>query len=544
MRVQNRCILVSCVMIALAALQAAAVLRAEASTVNGRAYFTYQSVKGTRLDNEYMAQNLEATIRDRLFEKSNLVLSLYFDNNQNIRKDLTTRRYYGTLDLSGLYYNFSIHYSPKQKITPLEVESSRELTDQQLSLDLTVPSLPRLRLYYAKRSLFTEGVFAGTTRSMRADMSYNYKYIDIDLNRWVDKSTNTTENKTTVTGARFRFTKSLYRAMSVNTGYEYVLTANTKKPGARQDVSNHTVTALASSRYRDYITGSISMVSRWLNTDNTIDTKSTDNTYSFHLNFLPKSPLRLDLARNYIQSRQDTLETISDYATAQLVLSGKVNAKTSARAQFARRFIIESSRGAIPANIYLVSITSKIFKGINARADLNVSQRDVKEQVKGRYQTNSSLEIQAKPRSNLQLRTNVLFYKYSPRFSLLKNDRATYNLTATYFPARSFHIGVDAQRSLITSGKEQTNNSLTINSSITWRNRSNFNISYSLNAVEIPGVEPDSNQNKIRNNRSTLSIQNQLWLAGSGVLSVNYSRQEGEIGPATRFLTFSYRQNY
>ena len=138
----------------------------------------------------------------------------------------------------------------------------------------------------------------------------------------------------------------------------------------------------------------------------------------------------------------------------------------------------------------------------------------------------------------------MLFYKYSPRFSLLKNDRATYNLTATCFPARSFHIGVDAQRSLITSGKEQTNNSLTINSSITWRNRSNFNISYSLNAVEIPGVEPDSNQNKIRNNRSTLSIQNQLWLTGSGVLSVNYSRQEGEIGPATRFLTFSYRQNY
>jgi hypothetical protein len=514
---------------------------ATARSIDGRIYVTYQNTSGTTMDNAYLSQNLETTIRDRLFEKNNLMLSLYFDNTSNLRRSLTTRRYYGRLQLSGLYYDLNIHYSPKQKITPLEVETSREITDKQVNLDINVPSLPNLRLYYAKKRQFTEGVFSGDSRSMRADLDYKYKFIEVGLNRWQDKSSNSSRNRTTVTGGRVRMARSFIHAINVNTGYEYILTQTERIPGTKMDVSNHTLSSLVSARYKSYISGSVSIVSRWLDSKNAEESTGRNHTFSARVNFFPASPVRIDLARDYIESRQDTSVSISDYATAQLVMTGKLGENTNGRAQAARRFVIRSSRGAIPANILYFSLDSRIFRDLSTRAELNISQRDVKEYTKGKYQINSTFEIYAKPRRTLQLRTSVQYYKYSPTFSLLKNNRVVYSMTATYFPAGRFHIGVDAQRSMITSGQVQTNDAVTVNSSIAWSNRSNFNISYGFNTIDKPGEPADDEST---GNRNTLTLQSQFWITGSAVLAVNYSRQAKKGGRAPEFLTVSYRQNY
>jgi len=510
---------------------------------SGRAFLTYQSVTGPRQNAEYFSQNIEALVRDRVFDKNDLTVVFYLDNHQNLSKNLTTRRYYGRLELTGRYYNLNIHYTPRQRISPLETSTSREETERQYVLQLSPPKLPRLRLYYSKKRQYLEGVFQGFNRDVRADLSYKYRFISLELNRWREKSTNASENTTTVTGGRVRVSRSLFRAVSFNSSYEYRLTETTKSPGLPRKVSNHTLTLLASGRYRKYMTSSLSFTTRRLSARNESSSNARNDNFSYQISLMPEWPVRLDIARTYILSDQDTLRSLSGYLTLQLVLTWRGKGSTQARAQLAKRLVMASTRGAIPSNLVFLTFRTKIYRGLEMRSDLNISQRPGALRPKQRYQITSILEVFAKPRRRMKVTASLQHQKYSDRFSLLHNDRASYGLSLNYFLNRRFNFGIDGRRYLVTTGNEESNGSLTFTAGTLIARRLSINVSYAVNAFKKEqGVGQEHRWEEFYRRNFNLESQ---WNLGIGkTLSLSYARLEQERNVPSKYMTVSYNQSF
>lgn len=220
------------VLAVLAWLALVAPMNAEArDKLSGRFNITYQNADrpGGRL--EYLSERLEATLRDRVMERNDLAITFYIDNARDLASDQTFRRYRGMLNLQNAYYTFSARYTPRQEITPLELPNSVEILDKQLLLHIHPQNLPQIRLSYGGTERFANGHIGNKTTNVRGDLFYTYNIFSVGLSRYHTTTANAVEQKSDVTGADLRATKTYGPKFTFDAGYQYQLTESSRNPG-------------------------------------------------------------------------------------------------------------------------------------------------------------------------------------------------------------------------------------------------------------------------------------------------------------------------
>jgi hypothetical protein len=539
--------------IGIAILAAGLLLFAEELFANGvfggRLIWTYQNTKAQNLDEEAFVQNYFVTLRDRLFENTDMKLAFYLDTSKNFTRDLTLLRYRGELHLNHRFYTFDARYAPKQETTALESNISTEVTDQRYNVIVHIPKAPVLRAQYSQRSRYFQGVFDGRVRDMRGDLSYRWKVFDMGVNRWNTKSTNSADASTSVSGARFRYTQSFGPMFNAQAGWEGQLTERSRTLSLDdRKTTNHTFNALMSSAYENILWGSMSWISRRLTSDaaNAVeDVENINDTGSFQLKFLPTSPFRLEFDRNYLSTQQNGNRNLSDFATIQAILTGPRRARWQGLAQMAQRFIIErEGNGVIPSNLYYVSLRGNVYPGIDARAEVSVSQQ-LKEiaTVNQRYQSTSLLELYLKPRLSWLIAVNARVIKFSDRLYFLQNDRFNYGLTANYFARQYFNAGIDVRHNILTTGTRREDTSVVLNANFSMRSRSSLLFSYGINEIDYKNDETGGALN-VDVTSNNLNFQMQVWITQSGSVSLVYTDVNRSDGNDTSFLTLNYRQDF
>lgn len=518
----------------------------EANNLGGRLIWTYQSGKDPVQKQEVFVQHYEAYIKDRLFEKNDMKLAFYFDSSKNLTFDQTLLRYRGELGIFHRNYSLDARYAPKQEITPLQSPIDQEFTEGQVTLRVHVPKTPHLRVFYARRAQYLQGLFTGRARDLRGEVTYRWKVFDLGLNRWNTKRTNGTETGTTVTGGRIRYLQSFGPMLNVQTGYDYQRTDRSRSISiAEINTTNQTFNALLSSFYQDIISSSFSLVSRRLTTKQITEVKNRNDVMAFHAKFLPTSPLRMEVLWNYLLSEQNGLRNLADYATIQAVLTGPRRGRWNGLAQMSRRVVLNvEGDGVIPPNIYYVSLRGDVYRGIDARAEFNVSERHRESASTTRkYQTTSLFDLYLKPRPSWLITANVQSIKYSDRTIFLKNDRVNYGLTAHYFARQYFNTSADLRRTEVTTGKRQKNTSFVVNTNVVLRGRSTMTLSYGINTVEFlnPGQPEESDPDSRAN---TLNFQIQIWVTRRGSFSLNLTDVNRNDGFDTSYLAVNYRQDF
>lgn len=509
--------------------------------LSGRLFLTYQDSENAGIRQEYFTQRYEATLRERLFQRNNLALTFYFDNADNLTTDLTFRRYRGLLNLENRYYLFSARYTPKQKTTPLELQPAQETMDNQLLLDIRVPQAPRLRLSYGNRERYVGGVAAGDLTELRGDLRYAYRFLALDLNRYQATNENSSRRESAVTGGYFRVAHSFGPQFGFSAGYEYRLNEEQRTPGLDSDVTNHNVSGVFTSRYRDYLAATLSLTRREIRIDAVHDRETTDDNDYLSLLFFPASPVSVELSRTFLRTVSDTSLVQSDYATAQFLAQGEFWRRTRGRLQVSRRVDINTIKGGVPAHIYSLSVQSNLYSGIDVRADATVSERLEDTPLSYRYQTRTLLDIYLKPLNTLTLVPHVQHIRYHDQVSFLHNDRANYGLSGNYFPRGPASFGADLTRSEVTTGRVSTSDAATFNVGLRLRERSSMNVSYAVNRVDYAGRNVLVNRDaELR----TLNLTAQVWVVERGSLSLTFTDIEENSRDVSVSYTVSYRQDF
>lgn len=533
-------------LLAVLLLLSAQELSAAVGTLGGRLIWTYQNSKTPLQNQDVFVQHYELYARDRLFEKNDLKLAFYVDSSKNFTLDQTLLRYRGELGIFHRYYSFDARYAPLQEITPLQSPIDQEVTEGQFTVDVHVPNTPRLRVFYARRARYLQGLIEGRTRDLRGDLSYRWKVFEFGLNRWNTQSTNAVDLSTTVSGGRVRYLQSFGPMLNVQTRYEAQYTQRSRSLSIADDnTTAHTFNALLSSFYRDILSSSLSFMSRRLTSKQITEVKSRDDIIAFKSTFLPTSPLRMEVMWNYLLTEQNGMRNLADYATVQAVLTGPRRGRWHGLAQMARRFVIDvEGAGVIPPHLYFLSLRGDIYRGIEGRAEVSVSEQHTESPTATRrYQSSSLLEFYLKPRPSWLLALNTRALKYSDASVFVKNDRFNYGLTAHYFARRYFNLSADFRRTEVTTGKRQQDNSLVLNVNFRFRSRSTMTLSYGINTVEylnkdhLAVIDLDSQAN-------TLNLQIQIWVTRRGAFSLNLSDVRRDDHNDTSYLALNYRQDF
>ncbi len=516
------------------------------ATLGGRIIWTYQNNKTAATDLEAFLQRYELKARDRIFDNSDMLLSVFVNTSKNFTVDQTLLRYRGELLLSNQYYTFDARYAPKQDITPLESSVSIERTEQRYNLDLHLPKLPQLRLNYAQRARYFQGVFDGRVRDMRGDLRYRWRVFEFGLNRWNSKSSNSTDAATTVSGARFRYNQSFGPLLNASVGYEGLLTERSRSLSIEDTkTTNHTFNALLSGAYQNILWGSMSWISRRLTTNAEMDFENINDTAIFQLKFLPTSPFRIETDWNYLSSEQNGVRNLSNYATVQAVLTGPRRGRWHGLAQMSQRFPIERlGNGVIPSNIYFASLRGQVYRGIDGRAEFNVMQHhnDVPVTTK-RYQSTGLIELFLKPRPSWLILANMRSFRYSDQLHFLRNDRFNYGLTANYFARQYFNAGLDVRRNVLTTGNRRQDTSVVVNASLRMRARSSVTFSYGINEYEVLN-DQNAAEFALNTRSNTMNIQMQVWITRRGAVSFTFPEISREVGIDTRYLALNYIQDF
>ena len=516
------------------------------ATLGGRIIWTYQNNQTAASDLEAFLQRYELKARDRIFDNSDMLLSFFVNTSKNFTDDQTLLRYRGELLLGNRFYTFDARYAPKQDITPLESSVAVERTEQRYNLDVHVPNLPQLRVNYAQRARYFQGVFDGRVRDMRGDLRYRWRVFDFGLNRWNSQSSNSTESGTTVSGARFRYSQSFGPLLNASVGYEGLLTERSRSLSiVDTKTTNHTFNALLSGAYQNILWGTMSWISRRLTTVAQTDFETNNDTALFQLKFLPTSPFRIETGWNYIASEQNGIRNLSNFATVQAILTGPSRGRWHGLAQTAQRFPIERlGNGVIPSNLYFVSLRGQVYHGIDARAEFSVMQQNNDAPVTTqRYQSTGLLDIFLKPRLSWLFAANVRSFRYSDRLHFLGNDRFNYGLTANYFARQYFTAGLDVRRNVLTTGTRRQDTSVVVNGSLRMRSRSSMTFSYGVNEYEV--FNDQNTADFTPNTRATtMNIQMQMWITRRGAVSFTYTDVSRDFGNDTRYLALNYIQDF
>ncbi len=514
--------------------------------LTGRLIWTYQNNNSNSRKEELFVQHYEARLSDRVFESNNLRLSFYLDTSKNFTTDLTLLRYRGELNLIHKYYVFDARFSPRQEITPLQSPIDQERTEQQYSLTVHPPRAPQVRLFYATRAQYLQGMLSGRTRDMRGDLRYRWKALEFGVNRWDTRNINGAETGTAVTGGRLRYTQAFGPMLNVQTGYDYQNTQRTRSLSVVDNkTTTHTFNALLASYYRNIISSSLSFISRQLRTESVTETTNRNDNAVAQVRFLPTSPFRTDLTWSYLLSEQENQRTLANYATVQFVLTGPRRGRWHGLAQVARRFKIDvAGAGVIPSHLYFVSLRGDVYKGINARAELSVAEKyDETPGAARRYQSTSLLDLFLKPRPSWLVSANIRFIRDSNYVTFLRNDRINYGLTANYFARQYFNMSADLRRNEMTIGPRQQNTSLVLSTSLKMRARSSLNFSYGVNETRfLNELHADVFDPYTRAN--SLNLQLQVWITRRGAFSLNLSDVSRNTGVNTRYVAVNYRQDF
>jgi hypothetical protein len=514
--------------------------------LGGRLIWTYQNNKAASSDLEAFLQRYQLEVRDRVFNNSDMLLSLYVNSSKNFTDDQTLLRYRGELLLSNQYYTFDARYAPRQDITPLQSSVTVERTEQRYNLDLHVPKLPQLRVNYAERARYFQGVFDGRVRDMRGDLRYRWRVFDFGINRWNTKSTNSTESGTTVSGASFRYSQSFGPLLNASAGYQGLITERSRTLSIQNTKStSHIFNALLSGAYENILWGSASWISRRLTTNAQMEFENNNDTAVMQLKFLPTSPFRVETDWSYISSEQNGIRNLANYATVQTILTGPRRGRWHGLAQMAQRFPIERlGAGVIPSNLYFVSLRGQVYPGIDARAEFNVMQQhDDAPVTTERYQSTGLIDLFLKPRLSWLIAANVRSFRYSDRLHFLRNDRFNYGLTANYFARQYFTGGLDIRRNVLTTGNRRQDTSVAVNASLRMRSRSSATFSYGVNEYEV--LNDQNTVDFVPNSRATtMNIQMQVWITRRGAVSFTYTAISRNIGDDTRYLALNYIQDF
>jgi hypothetical protein len=516
--------------------------------LGGRFILTYQDGKTGLVPQEAFLQHYEATLRDRLFETSELRLGLILDSRKDLVSDLTTRRYRGTIDLRHRYYLFTALITPKQRTTPLELDASRELTENRVALNVTVPKAPQLRLSYTKASTYTDGLFTGRRRELRGDLAYRYKILTLGLNRWYGKDGNHTERKTHVTGGRVGIAKAFGQSLRVVSAYDDQLTEIIRTSVAsegKQSTRNRVLTATLSGRHKNLVLGSVSTAVRRVDTDDLIALATKNDQLTSRLLFLPARRLQLELGHNYSRTGQAGLNTLLNFATIQINAKAPPHPRWSAWGQLSRRVEIEATGRTMPPNVLFLSARSKVFEGVDVRADYNLSQRNVDIAGTDRYSSSSRLEMALRLRKNLYASPRIVYTNVMDRFTVFRNERVDYRLRINYQARGAVTLGADWRQTQLTTGTQQENTSLVFNLNARLRSRSTLALTYGINeSVEKEPLEDVTVEIGPEDRATTFTGQWQVWITRRGSLAFNYTTVDRNNGPDTDFLSVSFRQDF
>ncbi|UCH83910.1 MAG: hypothetical protein JSW50_15965 [Candidatus Latescibacterota bacterium] len=511
--------------------------------LSGRLFLTYQKTSSPRLFQEFFQQQLEATLRDRLFKDHDLRFSLYLRNDQNLTNNLTFRRYRGELQLAHRFYNVNARFSPKQKITPIELQASKETIENQVAVDLHVPKAPRFRFHVGTRSRYDRGVLNGSSSEYRGDLTYRLKMFDFEVNRWYTESENHTKNTTTVTGGSARITQPIGPWFLFRSGYDYQLTENQRNGGPRLTTDNHTVRALLNGNLKETIVGSFSLISRRLVPNGEPRPETSDDNIQFMARAFPKFPLHVDLGWSYLSSKRGFVEMLSEYATAQLLLEGQPRRNVFGRIQLTKRFVIATRNGIVPANIFFVSLRSRVYQGIDLQGELNVNQQEQDFALVPRYQSYTNLRLFMRPTRSIQINPEVRFIKHSDKLSLSNFGRRTYRIVAVYSVANRVNAGFNLRKNIITNGTQRDELAATLNVGFSLRNRSSLNLSYGINEKEIKHVGSPTLA-FLDSGATTFNVQAIVWITRRGSLTGNYSNVDRRNGPGSSYTSVAYRQDF
>jgi hypothetical protein len=506
----------------------------------GRVFLTYQSSTDVRKVNGFI-QHWEFVLRDHLYRRSRMELSFFFDSNQNLTDDLTVRRYRLHLDVLDPFYTLNLRIAPRQKTQAVQIEQGPELTQNQLNLNLHVPKLPQMRLTYSKRDNYAGGLFLGTTRDLRGDLAYRYKWLAFRLNRWNNKTENDIVRTTTVTGGGVRADKAWGRSFSANGGYEYQMTERVTGL-ARTDVSNHTVNGNFAARYRDLAWADLLLVSRRLTTEGVTENKTLNDNFVGRVTLFPMRAAKLIVSRTYLLTDNDSIRTLADYATAEVVASDELFDGTSGRVHVALREDINTAGGVVPPNLYSAAVRSKIREGIDLRADVNISQRQDESDVVERYQMSSVFELYLLPRNNVLVTPSANYVKFSDKVSFRNHDRATLGLRTNWYYSTGATMGLDITQNRTHSGIARKVTSIAANMSLRMRARSALNITYGVNLADFIG-DPPPDADPLRDS-STLNVQTRVWTSFRGSLTLNYTNVRREAQNNSENIAVSYRLDF
>jgi hypothetical protein len=511
--------------------------------LGGRFWLTYQQNREPVAQREYFIQHYEAILRDQLFQQNDLRLTFYFDNTDNLADDLTYRRYRGQLDLIHRYYTFNARYTPRQTVTPLEIEPSTESFRNQFSLDIHVPRSPRLRLTYDDRSRYTDETQTTDVRDLRADLQYRYRMLDLRANRWRSESRNGNDLTTDVTGASAQATRALGRSVLASAGYEFALTESDREIGPKNSTTNQVVSGSVSWIYRQKMNALVAGSTRRLSNEYLVETKNRDDNVNLIFTFIPTPHLRPEVSRTYTMTDRNGDRIVTDYASVQVLADGDVWRRTWGRAQITRRVDIDTQGGVLPGHIYLVALRSNLYGGIDLRAELNANESVYDTPLLDRFQTSSVFDLYLIPWPSVAITPHVRYTKFSDELSFTGNDQEYLGLTATYIPRYPrVSFGLDVNRNRVTTGFRRQDTAGSVNMSMFLRGRSTFNVSYGIRETERFRAGAGSVPGTSRAN--TLNAQGQVWLTRRGSLAIVYTGVDNDPERDTSQFTATFRQDF
>jgi hypothetical protein len=514
-----------------------------AAGLGGRFWLTYQKAGEVQSQQEYFIQHYEAILRDRLFEQNDLRLTFYFDDSKNLTNDLTFRRYRGHLDVINRYYNFNLRYTPRQQVSPLQLEQSREAFQNQMSLDIHVPNAPRLRLSYDSRAQYVNEAQTVDVRDLRADVQYQYRALEMRANRWSSTSQNGNELQTDVTGASVRAGRIFNPWFNASGGYEFRLTESDRQVGPLSSVTNHTVNGLLAGRYRNTVSAVLVGSTRRLSQEYIADNDSRDDNLNFILSFLPTGHIRPEASRTYIMTEQNGARITSDYASLQVLVDGNLQKRTWGRAQVTRRFDIATEGGVLPSHIYMVSARSSLFRGVDFRGEVTANETVHDSPTVDRFQTSSLFDLYLVPWRSTTITPHIRYTKFGDELSFVHNDQESWGITANYIPRfPRMSIGMDVNRTKVNTGFQRMDTAGSVNLSMYLRSRSSFNVSYGIRETErydsgagsVPGIS----------RANTLNAQAQVWVLRRGSISINYTGVDQSSESDSEQLAVTYRQDF
>ena len=505
--------------------------------IGGRLSLTYQKSRTPVSNEDFFFQHYRVTLRDKVFRQNDFALLLVLLDSKNLTLNRTFRRYDGRLDLSNHYWSFNYLFTPRQKITPLQLPTSREMSNNALNFDVHVPKAPRLRLRWLRRRNYSEGHLGADTRDLRGELSYQLKALFLRLDRWETRTRNGREQRTSSWGGEARFARSLGKWLNARAGYSYRFTE--WRISAPNDATVQALDVGLNGRYQHYVSGAVNFSTRRMESDGTTQSKNRQDNNSIFVHFFPASSVSARVGRRYLLNRA-LVDQVSDYAEVQLLMAGDIIDGTTGRVTVSKRFDIESVELPVPADLFYVSILSELYRDIEFRGDVSMSRKN-DDDPDGIYVINTVLDLFMRPRKNLRLGFFLRRQNVGNSISFVGSKRTGYGVDTSFSGRGGTTIGLSLGQLLIRNGTTREETTVSFTFAAQPSERTHVSLLYGVDktqmeANEDPYVAPRSDR------RNTLNAQITYRITRKGSIAVSYNGV-GNGADRSNFVV-TYRQQF